>query len=86
MKREEGANKLIVSVFVTLFFSGLSSIYIAQAVSQNDPASQTAAPSSVNTTPQAGNIAASTFFMAGAVLAFLVTVMLALQLKKARRA
>ncbi len=84
MNREEIANRLVVSVFVTLFFSGLSSIYIAHAVTESD----TSTPNimTVNTTSKAGNIAASTFFTAGAVLALLVTIMLALQLKKARRA
>ena len=84
MNRDEIANRLVVSVFVTLFFSGLSSIYIAHSVmeSDNPPASTVVL---VNTTSKAGNIAASTFFTAGAVLALLVTIMLGLQLKKAAR-
>lgn len=88
MNRDEIANRLVVSVFVTLFFSGLSSVYIAHAVTEGDtaPASNPAGTTVfVNTTSKAGNIAAGTFFTAGAVLALLVTIMLALQLKKARR-
>lgn len=84
MNRDEIANKLAVSVFVTLFFGGLSSIYISHAVQESDsPPSSTVLI--MNTTSKAGNIAASTFFTAGAVLALLVTIMLGLQLKKASR-
>ena len=82
MNREEIANRLVTSVFVTLFFSGLSSIYIAHAVSEDDMPS-TGTVIVMNTTSKAGNIAASTFFTAGAVLALLVTIMLGLQLGKA---
>lgn len=83
MNRDEIANRLVVSVFVTLFFSGLSSIYIAHAVNEADP-STSPTVLIVNSTSKAGNIAASTFFTAGAVLALLVTIMLGLQLRKAR--
>ena len=83
MNRDEIANRLVVSVFVTLFFSGLSSIYIAHAVNEADP-STSPTVLIVNSTSKAGNIAASTFFTAGAVLALLVTIMLVLQLRKAR--
>lgn len=82
MNRDEIANRLVTSVFVTLFFSGLSSIYIAHAVSESDMPS-TGTVIVMNTTSKAGNIAASTFFTAGAVLALLVTIMLGLQLGKA---
>lgn len=81
MNREEIANKLVVSVFVTLFFSGLSSIYISHAVQESDSPPNTTVLI-INTTSKAGNIAASTFFTAGAVLALLLTIMLGLQLKK----
>lgn len=87
MSRDEIANRLIVSVFVTLFFAGMSSVYIAHAVSESDPTPSNSISSVVmvvNTTSKAGNIAASTFFTAGAVLALLVTIMLGLQLGKAR--
>jgi len=88
MNREEIANKLVVSVFVTLFFLGAASIYISQAASQGSidsvaPASNVTSPATI---VKNGNIAAGTFFTAGAVLALLVTIMLGLQLKKARRA
>lgn len=87
MNREEIANKLAVSIFVTLFFSGLSSIYISHAVTEtgdnNTPTVQNPIVIT-NTTSKAGNIAASTFFTAGAVLALLLSIMLGLQLKKAR--
>lgn len=90
MSKAEIANKLVVSVFVTLFFSGLSSVYIAHAVTEADmenpapPSPGTITVPIMNTTSKAGNIAASTFFTAGAVLALLVTIMLGLQLGKAR--
>jgi sorbitol-specific phosphotransferase system component IIBC len=91
MNRDEIANRLVVSVFVTLFFSGLSSIYIAHAVTeteQQNPSPSTSSPGTLlmiaNTTSKPGNIAAATFFTAGAVLALLVTIMLGLQLGKAR--
>lgn len=84
MNRDEIANRLVVSVFVTLFFSGLSSIYIAHAVQESDAPPNTNVVL-MNTTSKAGNIAASTFFTAGAVLALLVTIMLGLQLGKVRR-
>jgi hypothetical protein len=85
MNREEIANRLAASVFVTLFFSGLSSIYIAQAVQETEAPSPNTTVAIINTTSKAGNIAASTFFTAGAVLALLVTIMLGLQLSKIRR-
>jgi hypothetical protein len=92
MNKTEIANKLIVSVFVTLFFSGLSSIYIAHAVNEADQENAsiqsgitgTVTVPIVNTTSKPGNIAAATFFTAGAVLALLVTIMLGLQLRKAQ--
>jgi hypothetical protein len=85
MSRDKIANKLVSSVFVTLFFAGLSSVYIAHAVEDSDlaAAAGTSPVVLVNTTSKAGNIAASTFFTAGAVLGLLVVIMLALQLKKA---
>lgn len=84
MNRDEIANRLVVSVFVTLFFSGLASIYIAHSVVEGDnPPGSTVVL--VNTTSKAGNIAASTFFSAGAILALLVTIMLGLQLGKAAK-
>ena len=84
MNRDEISNRLVVSVFVTLFFAGLSSIYIANAVQESDAPPAGSTVLMLNTTSKAGNIAASTFFTAGAVLALLVTIMLALQLKKLR--
>ena len=87
MNKSEIANKLVASVFITLFFSGLSSIYIAHAVTEADMESPNPSPQTLtiaNTTSKAGNIAAATFFTAGAVLALLVTIMLGLQLGKAR--
>ena len=91
MSKSEIANKLVASVFITLFFSGLSSIYIAHAVNEADQESQPLASGGAtptlmiaNTTSKPGNIAAATFFTAGAVLALLVTIMLGLQLGKAR--
>ena len=86
MNRQEIANKLTASVFITLFFSGLSSIYIAHAVNETGDNNMPTLSNPItitNTTSKAGNIAASTFFTAGAVLALLVTIMLGLQLKKA---
>ena len=91
MNRTEIANSLAVSVFVTLFFSGFASIYIAHAVQESEthPAQSTVngvptAPDVVimNTTSKPGNIAAATFFSIGAVLGLLTVIMLALQLKK----
>ena len=74
-----------VSMFVTLFFSGLASIYIAHAVTESDNLSPQSTVIVMNTTSKAGNIAASTFFSAGAILALLVTIMLGLQLGKAAK-
>ena len=85
MNRDEIANRLVVSVFVTLFFSGLASIYIARAVTESENLSPQSSIQVVNTSSKAGNVAASTFFSAGAVLALLVTIMLGLQLGKAAK-
>jgi len=94
MNRAEIANSLAVSVFVTLFFSGFASIYIAHAVQESQTLSSAAAAAAnsvatgtpdvviMNTTSKPGNIAAATFFSIGAVLGLLVVIMLALQLKK----
>jgi hypothetical protein len=81
MNRDEIANRLVFFVFVTLFFSGLSSIYISHAVMESDVPDGTTIVM-LNTNSKSGNIAASTFFCAGAILSFLVTIMLGLQLKK----
>jgi hypothetical protein len=84
MNRSEIQNKLITSVFVTLFFLGLASIYISNVISDTDDTVYP--PSAVivaNNTSLGGNIAAGTFFTAGGVLALILTIMLALQLKNA---
>jgi len=77
--------QLAGAVFITLFFAGLASIYIAHATLENQIQSGTAALQDLmvlNTLTKSGNIAAATFFTAGAVLGLALVILLSLQLAK----
>jgi len=77
--------QLAAAVFITLFFSGLASIYIAHAALEARLQAGSFTPDDLlvgNTTSKPGNIAASVFFTAGAALGLALVIMLSLQLKK----